>query len=133
MVTVWNQITAGFIFSAPQHVVPVNSGYQGGSAYGMWYATKGAEGIEPPSEIKMLQDLVDKGPTVGDVERTAIAKQIFTEVADQQYIIATLGSSPMVQGVLIKKNNVHNVPPKAANSWPHRTPNTGFPEQWWFD
>ena len=133
MVTVWNQISAGFIFSAPQHVVPVSSGYQGGPAYGMWYATNGAEGIEPPPEIKMLQDLMDKGPTVGDVERTAIAKQIYTEVADQQYIIATLGSSPMVQGVLIKKNNVHNVPAAAANSWPHRTPNTGFPEQWWFD
>ena len=38
----------------------------------------------------------------------------------------------MVQGVLVVKNELKNVPDEAGNDWPLRTPNTGFPEQWYF-
>ena len=132
-VMVWDQISAGFIFSAPQHLIPVSIGFQPGPMYGLHYNTNGAQGIEPLPEFRELLDLFEKGPTVGEADRIELGQEIYRRLAEAQYTIGVAGLSPMIQGVIIRKNNLKNVPKQAANSWPHRTPNTGFPEQWWFD
>ena len=51
---------------------------------------------------------------------------------ENQYSIGIVGLSPMVQGVVVRKNTLHNVPDTAANDWTFRTPNSAFPEQWYF-
>ncbi len=132
-VSVWDQISAGFIFSAPQHLLPTSNGFQPGPAYGTWEMTGGVEGIEPPQEYKELMDLYKQGPLVADAERAEIGKEIYRRLAEAQYTIGVAGLSPMIQGVIVKNKDLRNVPDAAANSWPHRTPNTGFPEQWYYD
>jgi hypothetical protein len=101
--------------------------------FGTYTMTDGAEGIEPPQEYKDLLDLFNQGPLVGDADRAEIGKEIYRRLAEAQYTIGVAGLSPMIQGVIVKNKDLRNVPDAAANSWPHRTPNTGFPEQWYYD
>ena len=72
------------------------------------------------------------GATLPKEEADALARELYTELVQEQYAIGIVGLSPMVQGVIVKNSNLNNVPDKAGNDWPLRTPNTGFPEQWYF-
>ena len=72
------------------------------------------------------------GPGLPSAERNALGKEIYRIIVENQYNIGIVGLSPMVQGVLVVKNDLNNVPEVAGNDWPLRTPNTGFPEQWFF-
>ena len=90
-------------------------------------------GPKARKEYKDLLDLYKQGPLVGDAERAEIGKEIYRRLAEAQYTIGVAGLSPMIQGVIVKNKDLRNVPDAAANSWPHRTPNTGFPEQWYYD
>ena len=60
-------------------------------------------------------------------------REIYAQLADKQYHINVIANSPATQGVLIVKDQLINVPEKAANSWPARTPSTGYPEQFFWD
>ena len=73
-----------------------------------------------------------RGPSLPEAERNALAQEIYRAVVENQYSIGIVGLSPMVQGVVVKKNTLHNVPDAAANDWTFRTPNSAFPEQWYF-
>ena len=73
-----------------------------------------------------------RGPSLPEGERNALAQEIYKTVVENQYSIGIVGLSPMVQGVVVKKNTLHNVPDAAANDWTFRTPNSAFPEQWYF-
>ena len=72
------------------------------------------------------------GPTIPKAEHDALAKELYTHLVQEQYNIGIVGLSPMVQGVIVKKKTLNNVPDTAGNDWPLRTPNTGFPEQWYY-
>jgi peptide/nickel transport system substrate-binding protein len=132
MVTVWNEDQTGFTFSAPTKSAPMDEGNHWAPAYGLWISTDGAQGIEPPPEIKELVEWHRQGLTVPDAERAELAKQIYTFLVNQQYIIGVAGLSPMVQGVIIKNEDLRNVPEVAANDWPLRTGATAFPEQFFY-
>ena len=132
MVAVWNEDQTGFTFSAPTKSAPMDFGNVWGPLWGLWISTNGEKGIEPPPEVKNIVELHRRGLVVPETERREIAKEIYTKLVDQQYIIGVAGLSPMVQGVIIKNADLVNVPDKAGNDWPLRTPSTGYPEQFFY-
>ena len=129
---IWTGDSTGFTFSASAIISIANPGAYTGAAYGLWVSTDGAEGIEPPQELLDFTRNLQRGSTLPTAERNALGKEIYKQLVDRQYNIGIVGLSPMTQGVLVVNNRLQNVPEKAANDWPVRSPSTGFPEQWWF-
>jgi len=131
-VYVWNEDTSHFTFSnLAKRTIKFNNPYQN-SAWAVYIVTDGAEGTKPPQEALDFLAMHVLGPTLPTEERNALGRAIYTQIVEKQYNIGLVGLSPMVQGVIVVNNRVQNVPDKAGNDWPLRTPNTGFPEQWWF-
>ncbi len=133
MVQIWNNDTTGFPFTGnskfdprkfPQPVfAPLTK---------KWYDTQGQEGVPPTPEIAKAVELIDKANTVGDEERAKIAQELFRLFVDNMFQIGTVGLTPMIQGVVVVNNNLHNVPTTLGNDWPLRTPGNARPEQWYF-
>ncbi len=137
-VMVWNEDTAGFTFSSINKRAPENIGTFHGPGCAQWLQTGGrdgnpdAQGFPCPQETLDLLDMHLAGPGLPPAERNALGKEIYRTIVENQYNIGIVGLSPMVQGVIVKKNELRNVPDTAGNDWPLRTPNTGFPEQWFY-
>lgn len=94
-----------------------------------WFTTDGAEGMEPPQEMKELHDLHLKGPENPTAERNKIGQEIYERYAMEMYHIGLVGLAP---DPFVVKNNLYNVPEISAHGWPHRTPAAARPEQWFF-
>ena len=137
-VMVSNEDTAGFTFNSIGKRAPEDDGSFHGPGCGLWLQTGGregnpdTEGFPCPQESLDLLDMHRLGPGLPEAERNALGKEIYKTIVENQYNIGIVGLSPMVHGVVVKKNTLHNVPDTAANDWILRTPNTAFPEQWYF-
>ncbi len=92
----------------------------------------GAEGLEPPDEIKKLVEIIDEAKVSGPERQIELAQELFRHWADDVYQIGTVGLTPMVQGVVVANENLVNVPEVAGNDWPLRTPGDTRPEQYFF-
>ena len=132
-VMVWNEDTAGFTFSSIGKRAPEGIGTFHGPGCAAWL-------IDPENPVAFpcadesvaLLDMHKRGPGLPPAERNALGKEIYKTIVENQYNIGIVGLSPMVQGVIVTNNDLRNVPNEAGNDWPLRTPNTGFPEQWYF-
>ena len=137
-VMVWNEDTAGFTFSSIGKRAPVGIGTFHGPGCAQWLDSGGREGNPDAQGFPCTQESLDlldmhlAGPGLPSAERNALGKEIYKTIVENQYNIGIVGLSPMVQGVLVVKNELKNVPDEAGNDWPLRTPNTGFPEQWYY-
>ncbi len=133
MVEIWNEDTTGFPFSGQPKMDPrSNPALTFGPLFRKWYETNGAEGMEPPAEIKKLVELIDKGKVSGREDQIKIAQELFKIWADNIWEIGTVGLTPMIQGVVVVNNNLRNVPETAGNDWPLRTPGNTRPETFFF-
>ncbi len=133
MVEIWNEDTTGFPFSGQPKMDPrSNPALTFGPLFRKWYETNGAEGMEPPAEIKKLVELIDKGKVSGREDQIKIAQELFKVWADNIWEIGTVGLTPMIQGVVVVNNNLRNVPETAGNDWPLRTPGNTRPETFFF-
>jgi peptide/nickel transport system substrate-binding protein len=132
-VEMWNEDTTAFPFTGNAKVdVRNNPILTTGPLFLQWYQTKGKEGMEPPSPIKKIVELVDTARTVGPEGQVKAAQEIFRIWADQVYEIGTVGLTPMVQGVVVLNTRLRNVPTTLGNDWPLRTPGNARPEQFFF-
>ena len=132
-VMVWNEDTAGFTFSSPDKRAPFTIGTFHGPGCAQWLVDPDDENAFPCAQESIdLLEMHKRGIGLPEVERNALGKHIYKTVVEHQYNIGIVGLSPMVQGVVVKKNTLQNVPDTAANDWILRTPNTAFPEQWYF-
>ena len=137
-VMVWNEDTTGFTFNSIGKRAPDGIDSFHGPGCALWLQTGGpddspdAEGFPCAQESLDLLDMHRRGPGLPEAERNALGREIYKTIVENQYNIGIVGLSPMVHGVVIKKNTLHNVPDTAANDWILRTPNTAFPEQWYF-
>ena len=131
MSCVWGHDTANFVFTAPQKTAPVAaSGCENiGPEYARWFQTEGSDGIEPPQDIKQLQDWITLGKKSPLEIADQIGRDIFSTHAEKQWIITIAGLNPNNRLVL---NNMANVPRDAASGWPIRSPSNLYPEQWFF-
>jgi peptide/nickel transport system substrate-binding protein len=130
----YHHIASGLIFSYPDKLIPIyRTSAQYAIGYGTYVETGGEEGVKPIPEIQEIIDWFYEGPNLPDEPRFEKGRQIYARLADKQYHINVIANSPATQGVLIVKDQLINVPEKAANSWPARTPSTGYPEQFFWD
>jgi peptide/nickel transport system substrate-binding protein len=130
---IWNEDTSAFPFTGNAKVdVRNNPILTTGPLFLQWYQTKGKEGMEPPAPIKKIVELVDTARTVGPDGQVKAAQEIFRIWADQVYEIGTIGLTPMIQGVVVVNNRLHNVPKTLGNDWPLRSPGNARPEQFFY-
>ena len=131
-VMVWNDDTTSSTFSQIGTRAPADNAFHGPGC-ALWIDDPDGENAFPcPQESLDLLDMHRRGPGLPEAERNALGQEIYKTVVENQYSIGIVGLSPMVQGVVVKKNTLHNVPDAAANDWTFRTPNSAFPEQWYF-
>jgi peptide/nickel transport system substrate-binding protein len=130
---IWNEDTSAFPFTGNAKVdVRNNPILTTGPLFLQWYQTKGKEGMEPPAPIKKIVELVDTARTVGPDGQVKAAQEIFRIWADNVYEIGTIGLTPMIQGVVVVNNRLHNVPKTLGNDWPLRSPGNARPEQFFY-
>jgi len=102
-----------------------------GAPWAEWYNTNGAQGIEPPDDIKPLWDLTDqwKSSLPGSDDYIRLGQQLAQVQVDRGMIIGTITSPPVIT---IVSRTLGNVPQLKINAfeyyrtYPYRT------DQWYF-
>ena len=102
-----------------------------GAPWAEWHATNGAQGTEPPDDIKPLWDLTDKWKSSlpGSDDYIKLGQQLAQVQIDRGMIIGTITSPPVIT---IVSRNLVNVPTLSINAfeyyrtYPYRT------DQWFF-
>jgi peptide/nickel transport system substrate-binding protein len=67
-----------------------------------------------------------------NAEGIRIAKEIWTIVAEECWVIGTVGQTPALMGVRLVKNNMGNFPARQLNAQHARLPNTSHPATFFF-
>lgn len=134
MMEVWNEDTTGFPFTGNPKVDPRSTTATIFAVENRrWYATDGAQGLEPTESIKRIVELVDRARTVGPEGQIEVAQELYQHTSSELFAIGTVGLTPMIQGVVVVNDNLRNVPDTAGNDWPLRTPGNAQPEQFFFE
>jgi len=102
-----------------------------GAPWVEWHNTNGAQGIEPPDDIKPLWDLTDKWKSSlpGSDDYIKLGQQLVQVQIDRGMIIGTITTTP---AVTIVSRRLGNVPQLKVNAfeyyrtYPYRT------DQWYF-
>jgi peptide/nickel transport system substrate-binding protein len=115
----------------PIYMFPFDERSWMGPSFGMWYKSSGVLGEEPPAELKVLMDLYDEYKDTVDPDRQLeIAKEIVRRSTMEMLVIGTVGMSP---GLVVVKDNFHNVMSNHTSDWLVFTPGTMDPPQFWID
>lgn len=132
-VFVWQNDGTDELFLYPFHALPVNDTSGTGPAYGVWYSTGGAAGIEPtdPNVLKVL-DLFSQGLAATPEERVTIGQEIWSIITDDVWTMGTVGQSGAFMGVRVVKNNMGNIPSRQFNIQAGQTPNISRPSTFFF-
>jgi len=122
------------IYLFPRHVLPVDPAEcHLGMPFARWYASNGAQGKKPANpEMLRAFDLYRSASGKPEAERVKIAQEIWKILADECWVIGTVGLSPAFMGVRIVKNTMGNIPERQANAQHARTPNTSHPATFFF-
>lgn len=94
----------------PYSVVPYSYAWVSiwGVTWAQWYSSNGAEGEEPPQEIKDLYNWWNVMKTDPSEEnRIEAGRNIWRQMAEQLYKVGTIGDQPVV---FIAKNSIKNIP-----------------------
>jgi peptide/nickel transport system substrate-binding protein len=94
-----------------------------------WNQTDGAQGIEPPDDVKRMIQLIDEAKNVSLEDAAAKVQEAFRLMTGGAYVLGLVGQVPCV---VVISNNMGNVPEEAACNWPIRTPANAFPEGFFF-
>jgi len=128
---IWNTNSSPFTANSQvdpraQSIVPF------GTLWRVWYRTNGKDGVEPPAEVKKIVANIDKAKTVSKEEQAKLGKEIYQIWVDNLWQLGTVGLTAMVQGVVVVNKDLRNVPEKAGNDWPLRTPGNARIEQFYY-
>ena len=121
-----------FIFAVPSHTAPVDHKLVNnmGAKYALWHETEGAEGLEPPDDLKNLIRLHVEGAAQPTEElRAKYAQDILKAHAEEQWQIGLVGNAP---DIYIASNDLMNVPDTWTAAFINRYYAVTFPEQMWF-
>jgi peptide/nickel transport system substrate-binding protein len=111
---------------------PIDGGTPVGPQYGIWYASAGTQGKEPPPRMRELMEKYRKAFGVPDAERTRLAKEVWKIALDEMWVIPVVSNSPASQGVRVIKNNMGNIPERLWNSAVSDNPHIAHTETWYF-
>lgn len=102
-----------------------------GPSFGVWYKTEGQMGDQPPDHLKEVMDLYDRYRASVDAdEQLLLAREIVKLSTEGLFSIGTVGMSP---GLVVVKNNFHNVMERHTSDWLIFTPGTQDPPQYWIE
>jgi peptide/nickel transport system substrate-binding protein len=100
-------------------------------AYGTWFKSGGAQGIEPTGEFKAMMDLYAEYKTSIDPARQLeICQDIVRNATENLWTIGTVG---LVPNPVVVKNNFKNVSPNHTADWIIMTPGTMDPAHFYFE
>ena len=131
-IRVWSNDGSDNPFTYPDHILPYSNGSGWGPMYGTWYQSGGKQGMKPEGDAAKMLELFEKGKGVPANERVAIGKEIVSLYTENQWVIGTVGVSPALLGIVVKKNNFGNVPDSMPGSTPGQTPGNSRPEHFYF-
>lgn len=129
---VWQNDGTDELFLYPYHAIPVNETSGTGPGFGIWYSTGGADGIEPPDNVKAVLDLFSQGLVATPEERITIGQEIWKIITDEVWTMGTVGQSGAFMGVRVVKNNMGNIPARHFNIQAGQTPNISRPATFFF-
>jgi len=131
MIGIWGMDTSAFPFSGNPKTDPAYASgiADWGPLWIQWFQSDGAQGVEPPENVKQLRELHEQGRLSNTEAQVEIAQEIYTQWADTLYQIGLVGMTP---SFAIVSDNLGNVPEVIANDWPLRTPGNAQPETWFF-
>ncbi len=115
----------------PADYIPVNSGNNYAPLWGLWYNTKGKQGIEPPPEVKRQLELYDQALVTADqAKQVALWKQIMDIQAENLFHMGICDRATVPVPV---SNRMRNVPNEGWDcEWVVGNIGTTNPEQFWF-
>ena len=131
MVATWTTDRGLVPMVDPIYQFPFDTRSWMGPAFGLWYSTGGAEGMEPPEELRQAMDLYDEYKVTTDPERQVeIGKEIVR-------LSTTRTSGHSVLLVWFRtpwsfKNNFMNVADTHTADWIIMTPGTLDPAHFYF-
>lgn len=130
---VWSNDGSDNPFTYPNHCLPYGTDSGWGPLYGLWYQSKGKQGEEPKGDpLKMLQ-LYDQAKGVPADQLESIGQEILKLYINNVFVIGTVGISPAILGIAVKKNYMGNVPDSVVGSTPGQTPGNSRPEQYFMN
>ena len=131
-IRVWSNDGSDNPFTYPPHAMAFSHDSGIGPASGDWFQSGGKLGKKPEGDLlKQLEDF-EKAKGLPAEERVAVGQEINRLMAENVWIIGTVGVSPALLGIVIKKNNMGNVPDQVVGSTPGQTPGNARPEQFYF-
>jgi peptide/nickel transport system substrate-binding protein len=99
-------------------------------AYGIWYKSGGADGLEPTDEFKAAMALYDEYKATTDAARQLeLGKELVKMSTENLWSIGTVG---MVPNPVVVKNNFMNVAENHTSDWIIMTPGTMDPAHFYF-
>lgn len=111
----------------PQWFVPGITTNICAAPYNTWLNSGGADGIEPPEELRAAYALYDQIKGASPDALPALAEEFFAQSSENLWFIGVVGNLPHVG---IVKHNFHNVPETAISDWLQLTPGNTAPEQY---
>ncbi len=131
-IRVWSNDGSDNPFTYPFHDMAFSQDSGIGPDTGKWVQSGGKLGRKPVGDLAKQLEAFDKGKTVPAEERKALGQEINKLMADNVWVIGTVGVSPALLGIVIRKNNMANVPDSVVGSTPGQTPGNARPEQFFF-
>jgi peptide/nickel transport system substrate-binding protein len=91
-----------------------------GSKWGKYMSTDGAEGIEPPAEVKRLNELYESALKVAKADRGPMIIESYQISINNMWGFNTVKNAPGYANVVIVKNNIMNFVEDSQNfnQWP---------------
>ncbi|NLD42286.1 MAG: ABC transporter substrate-binding protein [Chloroflexi bacterium] len=112
-----DKVTDVLFSVSPQFLVPYNVGWETcwGVEWARWYTTEGAEGEEPPEDVKNLTKWWEElQMTVDPAKRVEVGRNILRSQAENLWVIGVVGLSPKP---VIVKNNIGNFVKEGLHGW----------------
>ncbi len=99
--------------------------------YGLWYQTGGANGEEPPGDIKSLMEIYNKIlRTVSTEEKKKLFSEIISANEANLWVIGLVHNPP---DYYVVAPNMFNIPKKDFESWMYPNPGPIHPEQFSYE
>jgi peptide/nickel transport system substrate-binding protein len=131
-IRVWSNDGSDNPFTYPFHDMAFSQDSGIGPDTGKYYQSGGKLGRKPVGDLATQLDDFDKAKGVSAEDRVKLGQDINKLMAENVWVIGTVGLSPAILGIVIKKNNVGNVPSSVVGSTPGQTPGNARPEQFYF-
>ncbi|MCC7369642.1 MAG: ABC transporter substrate-binding protein [Chloroflexi bacterium] len=119
------------IFMWPRHDMPAEPNEPfSGTQYATWYASGGTAGKKPEDpELLKGYELLRKGSGLEQAERAKVGQELKKLIVDQQWVIGTVGFSPVLRVI---GNKLGNVPDRYGWRTRNRTPGHVHPSTYYF-